>query len=273
MIRLTEDKRMLEYALFDAYPNISCFTTTRLGGCSVGAYASFNCSPFCGDNEDAVRANQQFLRDALKHPVKEFLLPHQTHDTQVLCIDPDFLQLDDPDRLRKFEGVDALITNIPHCLIGVSTADCVPVLLYDTYHQAIGVAHAGWRGTVDGIVTKTLQSMQVQYGTLGKDVVAAIGPSISAQSFEVGEEVYQSFESRGYDMERISFFNSNTQKHHIDLWEANRMQLFKFGVPEAQIQCAGVCTYIQHDLFFSARRLGIASGRMLSAVMMNEPHK
>ena len=105
--------------------------------------------------------------------------------------------------------------------------------------------------------------MEKEFGTSGEDVVACIGPSISLTSFEVGEEVYEAFQKNGFDMPRISIRKEETGKHHIDLWEANRLQLLASDVLRTG-GTAQICTYIHYDDFFSARRLGIKSGRILS---------
>mgnify|MGYP000790369937 CR=1 FL=1 len=132
----------------------------------------------------------------------------------------------------------------------------------------VAAAHAGWRGTVNYIAGHTLDRMRALYGTDGKDVIACIGPGISLPSFEVGEEVYEAFRTNGFAMDYISEWKPETHKHHIDLWAANRMQLLDFGVPGEQIETSGICTYMRHDEFFSARRLGIKSGRILSGIMI-----
>ena len=227
MISLTKDKRMLGYEALAPYPDISCFVTTRHGGCSTGNYASFNCTPYTGDHPDCVRKNQEL------------------------------------------QGVDALITRTPGCCICISTADCIPILLYDKEHHAIAAVHAGWRGTVRHILAHTLRRMQATCGTEGKDIIACIGPGISFASFEVGDEVHEAFRAEGFPMEQISAWKPETHKYHIDLWKANHLQLSDFGVPSRQIETAGICTYRQHEDFFSARRLGIKSGRILSGIMLN----
>ena len=109
--------------------------------------------------------------------------------------------------------------------------------------------------------------MKSHYGTEGKDVVACIGPGISLESFEVGDEVYAAFEEAGFDMSRMA---RRYEKWHLDLWEANRLQLLAHGVLPGHIEVAGICTYQHHEDFFSARRLGINSGRILSGIVMNE---
>lgn len=261
---------MLGYELFAAYPDIFCFATTREGGYSSGAYGTFNCSPFSGDNEEDVQRNQGDLRRALGANLKGLFIPQQVHGTEIGCVDASFLSLSLGEQQEKLNGVDAIVTNEPGCCICVSTADCVPLLVYDRVNCVAAAIHAGWRGTVERIVTKTLAFMQEKFGTQGKDVLVAIGPSISLESFEVGQEVYDTFREKGFNMSGISIWKAETQKHHIDLWEANRVQLREFGIPEDQIECAGICTYLRHAEFFSARRLGIKSGRMLSGIMINK---
>lgn len=269
MISLTDNRKMLGYELLSAYPNISHFVTIRHGGYSEGAYASFNCSPFSGDDLERVEKNQMLLLQSLSCVPEHLIIPFQTHGTKILSIDDSFLGVCGRQQQEMLNGIDALITTHPRCCICISTADCIPVLLYDRAHHVVAAIHAGWRGTVEHIVRLTLEKMRAVYGTEGKEVVGCIGPGISLQSFEVGDEVYEAFRLNGFDMKRISFRHSVTHKYHIDLWEANRQQLLDFGVSEAQIEMADICTYIRHEDFFSARRLGIKSGRILSGIMIN----
>lgn len=270
MISITKDRRMLGYGLLDSYSNISHFVTTRHKGCSKGNYEGFNCSPYTGDESKSVRLNQLTLLQKIKHPVKDLIIPQQVHDVASLVIDDYYFNLSLEMRWRALNGIDALITAKPGYCICVSTADCVPVLLYDKKLRVVAAVHAGWKGTVKHIVQDVLSHMNEKFGTKGEDVIACIGPSISLESFEVGEEVYDAFCAEGFDMSRISLWKEETGKHHIDLWEANRIQLLDSGVPEVQIEVAGICTYKNHEEFFSARRLGIDSGRMLSGIMIND---
>ena len=263
MKRLTSDNKMLGYELMKAYPNISCFSTTRHGGCSKGNYASFNCNGYCGDEAEDVNRNRELLRSLLPGESVELVIPHQTHSDHVKVVDT--IQVN-----TELEGVDALVTDIPGYCLCVSTADCVPVLLYDTRKKVVAAIHAGWKGTVKHIVSNVLEHMNQKFGTQGEDVIACIGPSISLASFEVGDEVYEAFKESGFDMSLISVKKRKTGKYHIDLWEANRIELLNAGVPAEQIEVAGICSYIHHDEFFSARRLGIDSGRTLSGIMIRK---
>ena len=258
------NKRMLEYGLNQSHSNIFSFSTTRHGGYSGGAYASFNCNDYCGDDLEVVKRNQELLQELLPgHP--QLIIPHQVHKTVVGIIDDAFLCCDEAVRKQKLGGIDAIVTNCKDTCLCISTADCIPVLCYDTHKQVIAAIHAGWRGTVERIVEKTLQAMNLQYGTNPEDIHAVIGPGISLESFEVGDEVYHAFQTAGFEMNRIA---KQYAKWHIDLWEANKLQLMHCGVKTANIEIAGICTYKQPDDFFSARRLGIHSGRILSGIML-----
>lgn len=265
MIQYSNDKRMLEYGLMKSYPGIFCFSTTRHGGYSTGKYASFNCNSYCGDTQENVLANRQLLCDLLPGTEKELIIPHQVHRTEVRIIDHEFIDRPEAERTSLLEGVDALVTDVSGKCICISTADCVPVMCFDVKHRVVAAIHAGWRGTVARIVTRTLEIMSCTYGTQGKDVIACIGPSISLEAFEVGDEVYDCFKQSGFDMEHIAF---RSDKWHIDLWEANRLQLLDFGVLPSNIEISGICTWKENSDFFSARRQGIASGRILSGIML-----
>ena len=252
------NKQMLEYGIWKPYSNIFAFSTTRHGGCGEETYATFNCTHYCGDRPEHVRANLENLSALLPVRPRVVVIPRQTHTTNVRVIT-------DVPTSEELQDVDAVVTHLKGFCLCVSTADCVPVLLYDKEKQVVAAIHAGWRGTVGRIVEKTLEVMRLHYGTEGKDVVACIGPSISLESFEVGDEVYAAFEAAGFDMNRIA---RRYEKWHLDLWEANRMQLLACDVLPENIEVAGICTFLHHEDFFSARRLGIKSGRILSGIQV-----
>ncbi len=257
---------MLEYGLNKSHSNIFSFSTTRYGGCSEGAYASFNCNDYCGDVLAHVARNQALLRSLLPgNP--ELVIPHQVHKTEIGIVDEAFLAMDPVARKRTLEGLDALVTASKGVCLCISTADCIPVLCYDERHEVVAAIHAGWRGTVARIVERTLTLMEERFGTQPADVHAVIGPGISLESFKVGDEVYEAFLSAGFDMPSIA---KHYAKWHIDLPEANRLQLLAKGVCPDFIEMCGICTYLQQEDFFSARRLGIHSGRILSGIMMKK---
>ena len=236
---------------------VTAFSTTRQGGCSTGNYAAFNINGYCGDDEVHIAANKVALCGLLGIDSNRLVMPHQVHDCVVR-------RIDGPQQ-GVMEGVDAVMTDVPQLCIGVSTADCIPVLLYDSTHRAVSAVHAGWRGTVLRIVQKAVGAMCHAYGTAPADLQAVIGPGISLDSFEVGDEVYDQFLSAGFDMQPIS---RRDAKWHIDLPMCNRLQLMEAGVPADHIQMTNICTYQQYDRYFSARRLGIQSGRIYTGILI-----
>lgn len=247
-----------------SFSEISYFTTTRENGFSQGNYASLNLSEFSGDDLDTVNKNRQILCDKLGVSPKMLYVPYQTHSDKIAVIDKEFLQLTEQDKLLKLNGVDAIVTNIPQICIGVTTADCVPILLYDPIQKVVAAVHAGWRGTVVRIVAKTAQLMMSNFGSNPHSIVAHIGPSIGAKAYEVGEEVAHQFRLAGLENALIL----TSEKPHIDLWKANRHSLIEVGLLPENISTANICTYTEHETYFSARRLGVESGRMVSGILM-----
>ncbi len=237
--------------------NVVAFSTTRLGGCSTGNYAAFNINAYCGDSEEHITANRESLCHLLNIENNCLIMPHQVHGCEIRKIDAPQQEI--------IEGTDAVMTNVSQLCIGVSTADCIPVLLYDEHNNATCAIHAGWRGTVQRIVQKAITAMADAYGSRPADLKAVVGPGISLLNFEIGDEVYDNFAAAGFDMSAIS---RRYAKWHIDLPECNRLQLVECGVPETNIQMTGICTYDNYDKYFSARRLGINSGRIYTGILI-----
>ena len=204
-------------------------------------------------------------RDAvLPYPV---IQGHQVHGCRVAVIDRPDLGRED------LEGYDAFVTALPGVAVGVRTADCVPVLLYDPVRQVVAAVHAGWKGTVQHIVQKTIGVMEQRFRCTAGDLRTVIGPGIGPDSFQVGEEVVAQFRDAGFPMDRIWSFRGPCGEipmsggHHIDLFQANQWLLETAGVPPAQILTAGIDTYADGS-FFSARREGVQCGRIINSVRL-----
>lgn len=268
MSKLTSDKQMLEYDINSLYSNIFCFSTTRHGGVSKGEYSSFNCNAFCGDNWNDIVENRKKLCKLLPQKPELLVFPHQTHGVNVLNIDKTFIEKDELERKSLLEGVDALITKLAGVCLCISTADCIPVMLFDHKRGVACAIHAGWRGTVNGIVRESVKRMINDYDCIASDIHASIGPGISLESFEVGDEVYSEFKIKNFDIDKISAKDADKDKWHIDLPKANKLELMDVGLKEVNIECSDICTYKNNDMFFSARQQGIASGRILSGIML-----
>lgn len=249
---------------------ISHFITTRSGGVSQHTYNSFNLGEYCGDEPDAVQENRRRLCESLSASIENLFVPFQIHRSEIALLDQSFLFSGKEKQKEFLQGVDALITNIPNTFIAVTTADCVPVLLYDPDKHIVAAVHAGWRGTALDIVIKTVRRMEEAYGCSSGSILAGIGPSIGKEAFEVGEEVRELFTVSQINIERFSFRNQQTGKLHLDLWEANRLQLIAAGVQAKNIEISGLCTYSNPEQFFSARKSGVNSGRMLSGIGITE---
>ena len=250
---------------------VTAFSSTRHGGCSRGNHGSFNVNRYCGDDEDCIARNMESLKSLLD--VRQVFMPHQVHATEVLQV----RQADPRDGMADdLEGVDALITDVAGICIGVSTADCIPILLYDPARHAAAAIHAGWRGTAKRIAEKTVAQMHHTFGTRPEQLKAVIGPGISLHAFEVGDEVYQQFREALFPMDKIARRypakltpeggTAGGLKWHIDLPLCNRLQLEAAGV--SQIQMSSICTWQQSEDYFSARKLGVRSGRILSGVVL-----
>ena len=246
---------------YDLDPRVTAFSTTRHGGVSQGNYGSLNINSYCGDDPASVAENRRLLSLELPVPnASRLVIPHQVHDSVVQVIDEETLG-----NQELIEGVDALITRLPGVCIGVSTADCIPIIIYDPINHCAAAVHAGWRGTVKRIAEKTARQMYSFYRSDYGEMQVMIGPGISLKNFEVGQEVYDEFLQAGFPMERIA---AKYAKWHIDLPLCNRLQLEQLGVRPENIRETGICTYDHTDDFFSARRLGIASGRIYTGVIL-----
>lgn len=245
------------------------FSTKR--GEGSGNYGGFNITHYCGDTAEHVAECRKTLCRELGIKDNRLILPRQTHSCKTIVIDKNFLALTTEEQKEKLEGIDAIVTDIPQTCIGVSTADCIPVLLYDFRKNAVAAIHAGWRGTVARIAEKCIEVMIKHYGSDPADIKAIIAPGISMDAFEIGDEVYERFAECGFPMEKIAArypTATGGTKWHIDLWEANRLQLLGKGMRQENIHIAGICTYSLHSEFFSARRLGIESGRIFNGIMV-----
>ena len=251
--------------LYDLGDKLTAFSTTRHGGCSLGNYATFNINPFCGDSAEAVQKNREALCRALAISDDHLVMAHQVHHTKVAKIDAALLSLSEKQKQEALDGYDALMTNLKGVCVGVSTADCIPILLYDKARHAVCAIHAGWRGTVERIVEKAVGKMTETYGTKPQQLKAQIGPGIRLDSFEVGDEVYDAFRQAGFNMSTISVKKA---KWHIDLPECNRQQLIDAGLDPQNVKVSPVCTFQQANDYFSARRLGINSGRIFTGIIM-----
>ena len=241
--------------------SIDAFTTERGAADCFSPYSEFNCCGYTGDTSEHVASCRKRLYQALD--IEAVVTARQTHSDNVAVI-RSVAQ-------KPLEDVDALVTKLTDVAIGVFTADCVPILLCDPAGGVIAAVHAGWKGTVKGIVRNAVDVM-AQEGAQRSRIEAVIGPSICQQCFEVGDEVVAEFARQAFSLNDIVRQNPATGKAHINLAEANRQMLALAGVPYVNIALSGLCTKCNPQRFFSARALGIRSGRILTGIILRQPH-
>lgn len=281
-----------------ALPWLRAGFSTRQGGASTvygdGELGQLNLGWTREDDPEIVAQNRRRFAQAVAAKSKfELATIRQFHSNMVRILEKDHGPLTKPDGKAVLRG-DALMTDVPGILLGVQTADCIPVLVADKRTHAVAAFHAGWRGTLARIVENGIGTMQLRYGSRPKDLIAAVGPGIGACCYAVGEEVRFEFESQFayapelftevYDSDPVRekypllFLTARAPGHsnigpqiHIDLWEANRRQLLDAGVPAKNITVVGECTGCAREKsgerrYFSHRMEHGYTGRMMSVV-------
>ncbi len=228
-------------------PGVVAAQSTRAGGVSpppLGMNLSFK----VGDSQENVVRNRLMFFGGLGIPPDRLAIPGQVHGTSV--------------RLAKQPGdypeTDGLLTDQPGVFLCVSTADCVPVLLFDPVRRVVGAVHAGWRGTAAGIVALAVQMMVKEFGTAANDVHAYLGPAAGACCYYVGQDLESQFPA-GCVAHRDG-------KTYVDLKETNRRMLLATGVIAARVETSPFCTISDSTLFHSHRRDGSNSGRMMAVI-------
>lgn len=264
MIRHKQYSNLLQFESLNTFDSLLHFTTTINGGVSTGNYTSFNLGLYSGDDVDCVAENRKRLASMLHIPSENLIFPYQTHSDGICIVDKEFISKNKDEQIQLLYGVDAIITTETGICIGVGTADCVPILIFDPLNKVLAAVHAGWRGTVAKIVSKVINTMVDTYSSNPAELIVGIAPSISSDHFEVGAEVVEQFFEAGFLIDDIGYYNFDTKRLHVDLWAANELVLIQSGVLIENIEIAGLCTYTDKDEFFSARRQGIKSGRMIT---------
>ena len=245
---------MISYPIFEQYPEIKAFTTTKQGGVHP-------MSRYTGNQSDLVKYSKNQLANLLGIKSENLVFPRQTHSANVKRID----SIHD----TEITDTDALITSMHGICICIQTADCVPVILYDPVHHTIGVIHAGWRGTFNEITAKTVTAMSREFHSSPSEIYAAIGPSIGPGNYETGDDVAELFRKK-YPEWEDRIIQKKALRSHLDLWETNRLQLVREGLQSSSIQVHGRCTYELGNLFYSARREGVETGRMATGIILKE---
>lgn len=246
---------VFKFESFRKYKNISHFITTKEG------WISGNKPRFTGDQESDYSDFRKELAVSGDWDDVRFVFPRQTHSDRIEIISSETAS-------NTIADTDALITNDPNLFVCVQTADCVPILLFDPVKKVVAAIHAGWRGTISKIAEKTIRQMTEKLGCQPSDIVAGIGPSIHMHAYEVGPEVVAAVEAAFSNSPALLKPSLREGHAFFDLWEANQTVLIEAGILEENIEVMGLCSFEHADLFFSARREGSDTGRMVSGICL-----
>lgn len=236
---------------------VQAATSVRHGGVSLKPYHSLNLGASVGDERTNVLANRRALFEQVGLELWNLVYCRQIHSANVVCVN----QSDAPSQTHLAEA-DAMITQCLNLALGIFTADCVPVFIFDPVTPAIGIAHAGWRGTLARITDKTINAMNQQFGTSPSDCTVHLGPSIQRCCYTVSEELADQFEQT---------FGASVRSGvcALSLQDANVQQLTQVGVSSHTISVSPFCTACRTDLFYSHRAEAGKTGRMLSFIRLH----
>lgn len=230
---------------------------TRLGGVSQGPFATLNVGHTVGDDESAVLENHARIYDYLDLSAERTTSPHQVHGSHVAIITA-------RNTGRTVANTDGLVTHLPGVALLLRFADCVPILLYDPAHHALGLVHAGWRGAAQAIARRAVETMQDAFGTRPRDLIAGLGPAIGPCCYTVGDTVAAAMGYALPDWQQV--LRPDGELWRFDLPGANAQQLHAAGV--RQIEQADLCTACHSDEFFSHRAEKGRTGRFAVAAYL-----
>jgi len=240
---------IIQSELFRKYPGLVFGFSTKPGGVSSGSYC-LNLSIFVGDDPDNVKQNRGLFFNELGIKEEEVTFQKQVHSSVIKY----------SDKPCNFDNCDGIYTNKKNNYLVVGVADCIPVFLYDPEKQVVAGVHSGWKGTHEKILTKMITKLQTKFNSEPDELIAFIGPGISQDRYEVGEEVGVLFD------ENIRY--QKNEKFYLDLKKDNFNQLLKAGLKKENIEVNELCTYNEKELLHSYRRDGVRSGRMFGVIGM-----
>lgn len=226
--------------------------STRLGGVSTGVLGTMNLSFTRGDLRENVQENFRRIADAIGFEADKLVFSAQIHETKLRKVTKENCG---EGILRETKpGIDGLATNEAEVPLYTSYADCVPLLFFDPEKKVVAMAHSGWRGTAARIGAKMIRFMEEEYGSRAENIIAAIGPSICRNCYEVSEDVAREFRKTFLPEQLTQIFDEKGQgKYQLDLWEANRIILTEAGILPNHLDITDLCTCCNSDKLFSHR--------------------
>jgi YfiH family protein len=234
---------------------------TRRGGVSPEPWASLNVGGLRGDDPARVLQNRVLSFNTLGRIPESVYDVWQVHSAEVICTNA-------PRANLPHRKADAILTDRPEVTLFMRFGDCVPILLHDPVKNIVGIAHAGWQGTVKKTVVVTVEAMQACYGSLPGDILASIGPSIAAHHYQVGSEVIDQINIAFNEYSESILKKDGAGATSLDLWEANRLLLEQAGV--RQVEIAGMCTACHPEDWYSHRRDAGLTGRFGVLIALNK---
>lgn len=241
--------KLIQFSILKSHLSLVHAFSTRIGGFSKDPYHSLNLGLTCRDNPDIVKKNRNIFFNYLSLPQDRLVFPVQIHSDNIQIINsPGILN-----------NCDALITQKPNLFLTIQTADCFPIFVFDPITRTIAIIHSGWKGAAKNIAGKTIQKMKTELGVNPCNLLAVIGPGVQMKNFQVDEPVYNHFEPK--------YFTPDGPDHYkMDLQKAIYDQLTTAGLSEQSIERSADCTYEKEEFYYSYRRDGQNSGRMMGII-------
>lgn len=262
-------KNGIWYGQFTHFPDfVTQAVSTRLGGYSLNG--DLNLALHTGDDGDSVIQNRRKFCHAGGLSDDLIVTPQQVHGERIVYVTEEDCGRGAWSYDDAIADCDALITDRPNVALFLCFADCVPILLVDPINRAIGLSHAGWKGTAKKIGQKTLLRMQACFGTKPQDCLIGIAPSIGACCYEVDDYVVSEFKKEYPSLDAFLTPSVQQGKYHLNLWQANRLQLEEIGVPSDNIVSADICTSCNTKILFSYRAEQGKTGRIAAILALKE---
>ena len=257
------------YGQFTHFPDfVTQAVSTRFGGYSQNG--DLNLALHTDDDVEHVIQNRQKFCHAIRSSIEHIVTPQQVHGERIVYVTEEDRGRGTCSYADAISDCDALITNRPNVALFLCFADCVPVLLVDPINRAIGLSHAGWKGTAKKIGQKTLLQMQERFGTRPQDCLIGIAPSIGACCYEVDDHVVNEFRKEYASLDTFLTPSTEEGKYHLDLWQANRLQLEEIGVLPGNIIISDICTACNAKILFSYRAEQGKTGRIAAVLSIKE---
>lgn len=256
------------HGIFSTIPEdlVTHAISTRLGGISGAPFDSLNLGLHVGDEAANVLENRRRFMRTLGFGLEDIVTPNQVHGDRIFRVEEIHRGRGSRDYSDAIPETDALITNAPNLPLMLCFADCVPIFFVDVENRAIGLAHGGWKGTLNRIAAKTFHAMVENFGTRAESCLAGIAPSIGGCCYEIGENVRAACEAAFPNNPELIINRGG--KIYLDLWAANKIQLVEAGLPEKNIDVAGECTCCLSNFYFSYRAAGGKTGRIAAVIAL-----